>query len=375
MQFQDYFHLKEVVTRELFEIYFLLGFKKLATSMIGIFLPLYLFVELGYSLQTVILFFIVWIISFALMLYPATKCVSRYGAKHCMIFSAPILIIALLLIMFLQKYSFLFYPAAIFTGAELAFFWIGFHIDAALQGKKKSIGRESALISVIGILPTIFGPFIGGLILIYFNFTVLFVLSLALAIISFVPLIFSKEIYAKTDFDWKYLMKKTHIKYFFAFFAQGVRGTTRLVFWPLFIFAILGGYLSMGVYGTVATLVTSIMGLFIGGWADKGRKSFIIRVSGFFETIFWFLRAFVSTVAQVFGIGILGGFSYLGVSIPLLAKSYYRAKKEKVAGFIFFREMCVRLGGLTVLLIILYIGDVKVAFYVTAVTSLFFIFF
>ncbi len=367
-------HIKGVFTRELFEIYFLLAFKKLALSMIGLFLPLYFYVELGYPVKEIIYFYIVFAIFFAIMLAPATKVISKYGAKHSMIVSTPLVITGLIMALLLPYYSWMFYLAAFFLGAEGAFFWTGFHIDAVLQGKKKSLGKESGMITVISLLPTVIGPLVGGLIIKFFSFTVLFVIACLLMFVSFIPLLKSKEIYVKTRFNMKYFFKDGHTKYFFAYMAQGLRNMARALFWPLFIFMILGGYLTLGIYGSVATLIVSLAGLIIGNYSDKTRKGLMVKVSAFFGGIIWIVKAFVTTVGQIFVIGPLSGIVHMGVTIPLLAKSYNKAKKERVAGFIIFREICLRIGQLTLLCLMLFIEKIEWSFFLAAASTVFFFF-
>lgn len=371
----DYRIIKGVFTRELFEIYFLLGMKRFAITMVGLFLPLYIYHELGYSFNQTIYFFLMFILFFTIFLYPAVKLVGWKGAKHSMILSIPIIFLGLLFGILLQDNPLLFYPTAAFLGMEAVFFWIGFHIDAAVQGKKRKTGKEAGIINFVNIFPDIIGPLLGGLILFYFSFTVLFILALVIVLISVIPMLFSKEVYTKTDFDLKYFFKENHLKYFFAFFAQGIRGMTFAVFWPLFIFTILGNYISLGIYGSFATIFVCIFALLLGDYSDKSRRGFLIKISALFDGIFWVFKIFITSVIQIFALGTLGGIAFMGISVPLLSKTYDRAKKEKVAGFILFRELAIMSGQFTVLFAVLFVGKLELSFALTAVTSLLYLFF
>ena len=359
-------------TRELFEVYFFLFFRKLALSMIGIFLPIYLYVELGFTLTQVILFFIVWALSFALFLFPAVKTISRYGAKHSMIGSIPFMIGFLVLVLLLQYYPSLAWLAAIVYGAEFAFFWMGFHIDAALQGKKRDLGKESGMISFLGILPSVVGPLLGGVILYFFSFNWLYALVILVAVVSFLPLLMSKEVYAKGKMHLKF--DKKHLKYSYAYFCEGVSHISGLVLWPLFIFVILGSYLSLGTYGTVVTVVVGVFTLILGKWSDEGKRGILLRIFSILHSVVWFGKVFVTSVLGVFGLGTFASIAGYGIYVPLLAKSYGMAKKEKVS-YLLMRELAYGVGRLSVLLLVLVTLNLKLGFLLTSVVWLgFFLF-
>jgi MFS family permease len=370
----SYFSFKEVFTRELFEIYFLLFMKKLVLSMIGLFLPLYLWIELGYSFNQVIFFFLAMTFAFTVFCFLATYLVAKIGAKHTMTLGMFTMFFGLLASLGIAYYPILFYPAALLLGAEFSFFWMGFHIDAAVHGKKSSVGKKSAIISIVGILPSIVGPLFGGLILKFSGFPLLFAVGLVLGISATIPLLFSKETYARQKFTYKEIFQKKNLKFFLVFFAQGTKASTRAIFWPMFIFGVLGSYISMGIYGTLATFIVSIFGILVGKLSDEGKKTIMLRISGTFGAIIWIFKVFITSVWQVFTLGILGGFALFGTSIPILAKSYNEAKKEHVPAFILFRELSIRMGQFFVLLLVLATANIKASFVASAVVAIFYFF-
>jgi MFS family permease len=340
--------------------------------MIGIFLPIYLYVELGFSLTQVILFFLVWTISFALFLFPAVKTISKYGAKHSMIASIPFMVSFLGLILLLQYYPSLSWIAAIIYGAEFAFFWMGFHIDAALQGKRRDLGKESGLITFLGLLPGVFGPLLGGLILYFFTFNILYGFVILIALVSFLPLLMSKEVYAKGKMHLKF--DKKHMKYSYAYFSEGVSHITGLVFWPLFIFVILGSYLSLGTYGTVITIIVGLFTLVLGKWSDDGKRGILLKVFSLMHAVVWFGKMFANSVFAVFGFGTAGSVAGYGFYVPLLAKTYGMAKKEKVS-YLFMREFALCVGRVVALVLVLITLNIKWAFLLTSIVYLgFFLF-
>jgi MFS family permease len=375
MDFHNHYHLRDLFTRELFEMYFVVGVRKFAIALIGLFLPLYLLIELGYSFRVTVLFFIVLAVAMAAFLPPAMWFITRYGSKHSILLSMPFLALGLLCAIGLQEYSFLFYVTAILFGVEAAFFWMGFHIDTAINSNRKKLGKESAVISIVSISGAVLGPLVGGFILFYYTFTLLFIVALIALVISVIPLFFSKEVYAKADFDIKKLFTRDHRGYFLAFLAQGVRSRTVTVFWPILIFVVLGSYISLGIYGTIATVFVAFVGYFVGQLSDDMSKRFLIKIAGFFDGILWVLRVMAHTVLTVFTFGTLGGIAGLSIDIPMLAKSYNRAMEESPVEFIFFRELSIRIGQILVLCFALFIGTPESALWFAAFASLFYLFF
>lgn len=344
-------------------------------SLIGLFLPLFLFSEMGYSLNQVIYFYLTFCTAFAFFQLVATRVVAKFGAKHSMIASVPLFIVALVLTLLIDDFSFLFYPAAIFHGLQAAFFWVGFHVDAVLNGRKKDFGKESAIISALTMLPSVIGPVIGGVILLLFSFNILFLAAIVMIAVSFIPLLFSKEVYSKHDLDMGAFFDKKHMKYFLGYLAQGMAHVAGGVFWPIFIFLILGSYVSLGIYGTFATLFVVILTVILGKFSDEGKKSLIMRIAAIFNSLFWFFKIFVSNFMQIFAIGSLRNLSSHAIDVPFLAKSYGKAKKNHQIGFLLYRETCLRLGQIVCLLLVLIFGKIQVAFGAAAVASLFFLLF
>ncbi|MAG78719.1 hypothetical protein CL616_05135 [archaeon] len=376
MHFFRSYHLRSLFTRELFEIYFLLALRAFSIAMIGIFLPLYLFVEVGYTLNQVIYFYMVFVMCFGVAQFVATKMVYKWGAKHSMILSVPLLMVALVFIISLKTYPSLLYVPAILQGIQAGFFWMGFHIDAVVKGKKRNFGKESALIEVFNIGPHIIGPIVAGLIIKFFGFNTMYVATLFVLGVSFIPLLFSKEVYAKSGVNITSFFDKQHMKYFLGYFAQGVGFIAGGVFWPLFIFATLGSYLSLGLYGTVATLAVCLLTLTIGKFSDKkGEKRFLIRFFAFFNAVFWLLKFYVTNVFQIYLVGTLRGITSHGIDVPFLAKTYGQAKKRKAIGFILFRESMLRVGQMFALVLVLIVGKLEVSFIAASIASLFFLFF
>ena len=81
--------MRYVHQNSLSELYFSVVLKTLALSMVGIFIPVYMYKELNYSLNQIIYFFLIWSILFAVLTPVVAKFASRFGLKHMIVASVP----------------------------------------------------------------------------------------------------------------------------------------------------------------------------------------------------------------------------------------------------------------------------------------------
>src|SRR3989344_8103941 len=79
--------IKFLFNKELSEMYISIALRDLALSMSGIFVPLYLLVDLAYPLNKVLMFFLVFGIALTLSVLLAAKFTSKYGVKHGILIS------------------------------------------------------------------------------------------------------------------------------------------------------------------------------------------------------------------------------------------------------------------------------------------------
>jgi MFS family permease len=337
-------HHNYLFNKELSEIYISIAIRRFAFTMIGIFIPLYLYIEMGLALQTVILFYLVQNLVFFFVVFLSAKIGEKVGEKHLVLYSIPFLVLAFVFLIFMKQFDAPFWLPAIMMGLSCSFYWIGIHIEFASASDRKHRGREVALWHVISIVVGIIGPILGALILTFYNFTVLLVVVSVLFFISALPLFFSKEIRVGYSLSWKKVIDKEHFRYAASYFSQSIRDTAVMIFWPILVFIVLGGFLSLGIMASVTSIGVAIFTLYVGKFIDKDSKTKIIHMNALFEGIVLFFRGMVKTVTQIFALDFLGGLFNTGVTIPLLTKTYNRAKKGDIVAFILFRETVLRLG-------------------------------
>ena len=365
LNFMRYIH-----KNTLSELYFAVVLKSLALSMVGIFVPVYMYTELNFSLNQLSYFFLVWALLFALLTPIVAKIAAKFGLKHMIVASVPfeILFVALLVLMKTHDISYI-YAAIVYTFAG-AFFWTGFDIEFAKVSDKKKRGSEVGFLFFAITLAGIIGPFFGGLILTFLGFNVLFYVFTFLLIIGAVPLLGSHDDYEEVSFSLVHIFKKEYAKDMLAFSGLGSRAVAAVIFWPLFIFIMLGGYMELGILATGAGLITALFSFYVGKLSDrKGRKK-ILDIGAIIHSITWAVRLFAYTFFQLFVVELISGLSFVLASIPFNSMFYDKMGKRNKVEYLIFKEIGFTVGKVITLVAVILSGNLIVSFLVAGVASL-----
>ena len=339
--------------KELTQVYICLMLRNFAFSLIGLFVPLYFYVELGYTLSQTLYFFLFYAVIFAISTPVAAKFASRYGVKHSILFSVPFYLIFVSLLQLLSSIKIPLVIIASFLGISLAFFWMGMHLIFYHASHKKHRGEEMGKRTGLSILATMFGPLIGGVIIKFVGFWLVFVLVALILTIAASVLFFSKEKYVKYHFSFKSVVDKEHWKNSLFFVSRGSRVMAEGVIWPIFIFVILNDYVSLGFMGFILSGLGAILIIFVGKYSDHMNKSKILHWITGFESLAWFVRALVTTVTHVFGATILGAITSGIREAPMGALEYDKASKIDPVGYFVSREVFICLGRMLLILFVL----------------------
>ncbi len=226
------------------------------------------------------------------------------------------------------------------------------HLEFSRVSDHKHRGEEVGKRDGITILGTLAGPIAGGVIIQQFGFKPAFILSSIILFISALFLFMSKERHAHYDFKFNQLWDKRHWKYSLFFISRGTRVMAAGVIWPLFVFAVLKDYFSLGALESILAAGGALLLWLSGKFSDHISKSKILHWVTPFESLSWFLRAVVVTPLQALGITIFGSLTYGAYESPSGALEYDRAGKNVLAYFV-SREVFICVGRLLVLGIVL----------------------
>lgn len=355
--------------KELSQIYLSVALRSLAISLIGIFIPLYLFQEKGLGLEKTLLFFMLYSVVFGISMPIAAKFSSRYGIRHSILMGIPLYLFFVALLYFLPNTAALLILASSCLGASQAFYWMGMHLAFHHASHKHHRGEEVGTRSSVTVLSTLLGPFLGGILITWLNFGAVFILAAALLFASAFLLLRSRENHTPYYFSLKSVMDKKHWKDALFFVSRGTHIIADGVLWPLFIFFILGNYFSLGIVGSLMSFSSIILLWGVGKYSDHGDRRRIIRWTTLFDSVMWIVMAFINTTLQVFGITILSSIVRAARESPIGALEYDKAQGQ-VAAYFVNREIFICLGRILLLTIVIITNSIAGGFIVQAFANL-----
>ncbi len=286
----------------------LIGF--VAIGLLGLYFPIFLYELLGGNLWWLMgLYFISFL--FRVLLFPvAGKVIGKIGLVASMIIG---------LIAWIAEFVFLWLlelsgvPNALLLGAVIltvgiyvAMYWAPYHVEYAEVSKKGKRGKEVsglyAAQQVIGIVM----PLVAAWLISTIGYSALFVGSLIVAAVSIIPLFGLKNEKVVYEFGYLETFKKAFegdFKYLtFAMMASGAESFVAVTIWPIFLFTVFEGrYLDVGIFASVIVMIGIVLQLLIGRALDGKDRKGLLRKSVDLYSLGWFVKAFVDSVAGVFG--------------------------------------------------------------------------
>ncbi len=301
-----------------------------ALAMVQIFEPIYLY-QMGYPLIKIAIFYlIVYVLYFFLIPFGA-KFANKHGYENGMFLGTAFYVFFYISLFFIPNYPWLFYGAAIIYALQKTFYWTGFHADFAHNSEDSEEAREISSVNVSNAIMFVLGPILGGLIITYFGFAVLFLVVSILFLISNIPMLLTKEKFDHRTYEYKKVFdvfKRVNIKNFLACMGYGEELVVQ-VLWPIFMSIIIVSYSKLGSLVSIATGLTLLATLYIGKMCDSKNKTRILRFGSIIYSIVWFLRIFVRTITPVFLIDTASKISKSVVAVPIVAIFYEKAKEGK----------------------------------------------
>ena len=326
----------------------------LALSMVMIFEPIYLY-KIGYSLQKIMLFYLITYLIYFLIMPLGGKFARKKGYELGMLLGTILFSLFYIGLFFIEQYSFLFYLVPFILALQKTFYWPAYHADFARFSDDSEEGREIGGLTMAVSLVYIIGPALAGFIIIQWGFGALFTFATIIFLASNIPTLITKEEFSKKDFSYKgaylRLISKKNRKSFIAYLGFGEELIV-LVVWPVFISIIITDTFDLGLIITLATLITSIITLYIGRITDSRNKKSILSLGASFYSLAWFIRIFIINQLGVFFVDTLSRLSKNVIAVPLTAITYERAKSRSIMKTVLFFEMSLVVGKLIALLLI-----------------------
>lgn len=327
---------------------------RIASGFFGLFLPIFLFELFDGKFLYVVLYFLPINIAYFALLGISARFMNRIGFKRALqasIFLGSFFFFTL----FLADKSNLYWVMPLSVVVQSLFrllHWIPYHVDFAKFTDSKNRGREVGLLDATTNVIGVIAPFSAGLILAYFDFKALFVVSIIVYLMAFIPLITLPRTHERFSWTyrqtWKEFFSKKRRGTVLAYIADGFECAIGAIVWPIFIFGLLDGdYMAVGGVAAVITASIIIIQLFVGKYADKKfSKGSFIKWGSLFYSLGWILKVFIATSFQIFVVDAYHKLMKIFLRIPFDALTYEIAADQGhfVDEFTVIHEMAVALG-------------------------------
>jgi MFS family permease len=293
---------------ELSEIYASQFLRSLATSLIGIFVPIFLY-KSGFSIPEICLMFIGWFISRFLWAYVSAKIVANLGPKHGIAISIILQIIYLSLVLSVNNFHWPLMLIGIVGSFAYGLFMMSFDVDFSKIKHSEHGGKEIAFVHIFESIGAIAGPLIGGLIAGFYDPRYTMFIAIIILFLSLIPIFMSPEpTRTKQEIVLKGFPMRRHKRDFLVGAVFTLENVISLNIWPLFlgVFILLTNtYISIGILASVSTAVAISTIYIIGKLIDKSQGRKLLNIGAIGNAILHTLRPFVTTFTQAFGINLL----------------------------------------------------------------------
>lgn len=365
-------YLGQKLNSELTEMYISVAIRNFAVALFAIFIPVYLYVELEYSLKQVGIYFILFYLFAGLAFLLSSKISEKFGFKKNMFLSSIILIVGLISLYLLKFNGIWFYISSATIGSSVAMFWFSIHTDMAhLTKGKRGSSRISWIFILMGI-GGILGPLLAGIILNYWNFNILFVIISLLILLSSVPLFLSKDYKPESHLTFKEIVSHLKNKRSLAYFSEGAVSFAAGILWPLFIYIILTDYLKFGLLFSAFAVLSLFVFYLVGMVVQHNKARKILILGGILFGVTIFFRAFITNLIGVIIVTFFGIITWGMMMVSMHKLIYLKVRKERRLSEIISRELILQIGRIFIILILIFTNSFQISFIVAGISVVLF---
>lgn len=327
--------------RRLREVYMFSVLFSFASALILIFEPVFFYQE-GFGLSRIALYYALHYSLYVILLPWGGKFAGRFGLERSLSLAMPLFVVYFLTLAAIPLVGGLFWVAWILLTVFKIFYWPAYHATVCKFGDVANRGTELSWLFAMTRGAGVLGPVIGGFIAAYFGFSVLFVLAAAMALLAAFPLLRTRERYRRQKFDylepWRLALRRRYRRMTLTMIGWG-ENLIDLVFWPVFMFIVLGGTAKLGVVASINVLVMTLLGFFIGEVSDRFSRRQIIRIHIPFMVLGFLFRPLAATPLRVLLTDTLSKAALIGVRIPMWYRLYRQGRQAGALRYVVALEI------------------------------------
>lgn len=309
-KFTDFLFLKHDWNPEVIEYYFYKVFRNIAFALISLFIPIFLYADVWYSVFQIMVFFLINEFLFLCAIPFSWKIIEKIWIKHAILFHLPWMIIFTYGMRFLSGD----FMADLWIIVLLLFcrvvpkstMWSAEQIFIAKNILNKwSEWSSLAKIKIALIIATLISPLIGWVVTYFWWFEMFFNISIVFMVLAMIPLLLTKDQYFHTDKSptdiVKYVFKTVPKNFHIAEWSRWCVDSLLWIVWPLFLYIVVQSTLNLWFLTSISALISIVVSYYVWKKIDiSGSKKLLKNMTKVYAVIFFFRSVFPNQILIVF---------------------------------------------------------------------------
>jgi MFS family permease len=319
---------------ELSELYATQLLRSLSISLVGLFVPIYLY-KSGFSVAAICGMFLVWTIIRPLWSWLGARLIGWYGPKHTMAIAVFVQIAYLTLILTINELHWPLWLIGVVGSFCYGVYLMAFEVDFSKIKHSEHGGKELGYMQMFERLGAILGPVIGGLIATFIDPRFTIAIAIFVLCASLIPIFLSAEpvrqhqVVLVKGFPWR-----RHRRDIFVSSAFALENVVSITVWPLFlgIFVVTANtYAALGVLTAISTAVAFLAIFTIGRLIDDNYGKRLLNIGAYANAILHLSRIFVTSPVQALFVNVINEPLTAMYRMPFLKGRYDAA--DSVPGY------------------------------------------
>lgn len=353
-----------------------------AFNLIGIFLPIYLYIAFNESIENVLYWYLFGHLIYGLFLPFGVQFLNKIGLRRSLRVSVFLFASYYVCLNLLDNNFWLFLIlATIMLTLARTCFWLPFHTDLAKFTEKEDRGKTIGMLSATSTFLGVLMPLVSGFMIASFDYNIVFIIAVIIYLLSIIP--FLKLPHTRERYSWGYFetfkqyFSKANKKLVLSNMANGAENAVGIIIWPIFIWKLLdGSYVAVGIISSLIVLVTILIQLFVGKYTDVLDKRKMIHWGSLMYAVGWLAKVFVLTSMQIFIVGTYHSFALIFKNTPFDTLNYELLADQGhfVDEYTVLKELAVQFGKVLILGFAIFVAltfGVNWTFALAALASLF----
>lgn len=310
---------------ELGELYSSMMLRSLAISLVGIFVPVYLY-KFGYSITAILLFYGTFFTARIVWDFAGGYLVARYGPKHSIVVAYILQIVALAMFATLQTIAWPLIVMSVVWSASNSIFFIAYHTDFSKIKHSEHGGRELGWMHIVEKIGGMLGPITGGVIATLIGPSYTFLAAVLLFCFGLIPLFLTGEaVKTRQKLDFKGL-SVTKIKHdLVSYVALSIENSICLAMWPLFMALFIfqdNTFVQLGAVSSIAVILSIVAAKVIASFIDNHRGRQLLKSAAVINAFIHGFRPFLLSLPGAIGINIVNETVTVAYRMPYVKGMY-----------------------------------------------------